>query len=93
MHRLQEAFKVLSMWTSIGLGCVTCCPLHSQREREALQWAAYEKQQKEIAKHEEIMQRLAGGAQSGRASQVRQNVPHNWIVGCSDVGSMAHCVQ
>ncbi len=43
------------------------CP---QSEKTALQWAAWEKQQKEIAKQEEIMQRLAGGAQSGRASQV-----------------------
>ena len=41
-----------------------------QNEKTALQWAAWEKQQKEIAKQEEIMQRLAGGAQSGRASQV-----------------------
>jgi hypothetical protein len=49
--------------------CSFACP-HVQREREALQWAAYEKQQKEIAKQQEIIQRLSGGAQSGRASQV-----------------------
>ena len=34
----------------------------------ALQWSAWEKQQKEIAKHQDIIQRLAGGAQSGRAA-------------------------
>ncbi|GFR43044.1 hypothetical protein Agub_g4050 [Astrephomene gubernaculifera] len=44
----------------------------SKSEKTALQWAAWEKQQKEIAKQEEIMQRLAGGAQSGRASQAEK---------------------
>ena len=38
----------------------------------ALQWSAWEKQQKEIAKHQDIIQRLAGGAQSGRAAQAEK---------------------
>lgn len=42
-----------------------------QSERAAQQWAAWEKQQKEIEKNEDIIKRLSGGAQSGRASQVR----------------------
>lgn len=46
-------------------------PAPPQNEKAALQWAAWEKQQKEIAKLEELALRLAGGAQSGRASQVR----------------------
>ncbi|KAG2485398.1 hypothetical protein HYH03_015884 [Edaphochlamys debaryana] len=46
--------------------------VNSKSEKTALQWAAWEKQQKEIAKQEEIMQRLAGGAQSGRASQAEK---------------------
>ncbi|EFJ51883.1 hypothetical protein VOLCADRAFT_56598 [Volvox carteri f. nagariensis] len=46
----------------------------SKSEKAALQWAAWEKQQKEIAKQEEIMQRLAGGAQSGRASQAEKTL-------------------
>eukprot|EP00197_Chlamydomonas_leiostraca_P006476 CAMPEP_0202869404 /NCGR_PEP_ID=MMETSP1391-20130828/12431_1 /ASSEMBLY_ACC=CAM_ASM_000867 /TAXON_ID=1034604 /ORGANISM="Chlamydomonas leiostraca, Strain SAG 11-49" /LENGTH=706 /DNA_ID=CAMNT_0049549717 /DNA_START=43 /DNA_END=2163 /DNA_ORIENTATION=- len=46
--------------------------VNTKSERTALQWAAWEKQQKEIAKHTEIMQRLAGGAQSGRASQAEK---------------------
>lgn len=41
-----------------------------QSEQFALQWVAWEKQQKELEKHREIIQRLSGGAQSGRASQV-----------------------
>ncbi|GLI58502.1 hypothetical protein VaNZ11_000233, partial [Volvox africanus] len=44
----------------------------SKNEKTALQWSAWEKQQKEIARQEEIMQRLAGGAQSGRASQAEK---------------------
>ncbi len=44
----------------------------TQSEREALQWAAWEKQQKEISKHQELIQRLSGGAQSGRASQAEK---------------------
>ena len=43
-----------------------------QSERVALQWSAWEKQQKEIAKHQDIIQRLAGGAQSGRAAQAEK---------------------
>ena len=37
-----------------------------------MQWSAWEKQQKEIAKHQEIIQRLSGGAQSGRAAQAEK---------------------
>jgi hypothetical protein len=43
-----------------------CLPLQS--EREALQWVAYEKQQKEIEKNQDLIRRLSGGAQSGRAA-------------------------
>jgi ATPase subunit of ABC transporter with duplicated ATPase domains len=50
--------------------CLTICALQS--ERLALQWAAWEKQQKEIAKQQELIQRLSGGAQSGRASQAEK---------------------
>lgn len=42
-------------------------------EKDALQWAAFEKQQKEIEKHQDIIRRLTGGAQSGRAASA-------WIV-------------
>ncbi|KAG2431609.1 hypothetical protein HYH02_013302 [Chlamydomonas schloesseri] len=48
--------------------------VNSKSEATALQWAAWEKQQKEIAKQEEIIQRLAGGAQSGRASQAEKTL-------------------
>lgn len=44
----------------------------TKKEKEALQWAAYEKQQKEIEKQEEIIRRLAGGGQSGRASSAEK---------------------
>lgn len=44
----------------------------TQSERIALQWSAWEKQQKEIAKHQDIIQRLSGGAQSGRAAQAEK---------------------
>lgn len=37
-------------------------------ERIAQQWLAYEKQQKEIQRQQEMVQRLAGGSSSGRAS-------------------------
>lgn len=46
------------------------CVSFLQSERAAQQWAAWEKQQKELEKNEDIIKRLAGGAQSGRASQV-----------------------
>ena len=42
--------------------------VRQKEERVAQQWAAFEKQQKEIAKQREIVQRLSGGGQSGRAS-------------------------
>jgi ATPase subunit of ABC transporter with duplicated ATPase domains len=40
----------------------------------ALQYVAWEKQQKELAKHQEIIQRLSGGAQSGRAAQAEKAI-------------------
>ncbi len=40
----------------------------------ALQWNAWEKQQKEINKHKEIILRLSGGAQSGRAAQAEKAI-------------------
>ncbi|PSC69255.1 ABC transporter family [Micractinium conductrix] len=39
-----------------------------KEERNAQQWVAWEKQQKEIARQEEMVRRLAAGANSGRAS-------------------------
>ncbi|EFN51164.1 hypothetical protein CHLNCDRAFT_28318, partial [Chlorella variabilis] len=39
-----------------------------KEERNAQQWVAWEKQQKEIGRQEEMMRRLAAGANSGRAS-------------------------
>lgn len=48
--------------------------LASKSERIAQQWAAYEKQQKEIARQEEMVLRLAGGAQSGRASNAEKTL-------------------
>ncbi|KAJ9523392.1 hypothetical protein QJQ45_005295 [Haematococcus lacustris] len=59
----------------------------AKSEKEALQWVAWEKQQKELAKQEELVQRLSGkqpedapgregrgGAQSGRASQAEKTI-------------------
>lgn len=40
----------------------------AKEEKNGQQWAAWEKQQKEIARQTEIVQRLSGGAQSGRAA-------------------------
>ena len=37
-------------------------------EKSALQWVAYEKQQKELERQQDIVRRLSGGAQSGRAA-------------------------
>jgi ATPase subunit of ABC transporter with duplicated ATPase domains len=42
--------------------------MRQKAEREALQWAAFEKQQKEIEKNQDLIRRLSGGAQSGRAA-------------------------
>lgn len=39
-----------------------------KQERTAQQWVAWEKQQKEIERQTQMVQRLSGGAQSGRAS-------------------------
>ena len=40
-----------------------------QKERANVQqWAKYDKEQKEITRQRELIQRLAGGAQSGRAA-------------------------
>jgi ATPase subunit of ABC transporter with duplicated ATPase domains len=43
-------------------------------EREALQWAAYEKQQKEIERQQDLVRRLSGGAQSGRAAAAEKAI-------------------
>jgi ATPase subunit of ABC transporter with duplicated ATPase domains len=43
-------------------------------ERIAQQWAAFEKQQKELAKQKEIVARLSGGGQSGRASAAEKTI-------------------
>mmetsp|Transcript_5166 Transcript_5166/g.11242 ORF Transcript_5166/g.11242 Transcript_5166/m.11242 type:complete len:696 (+) Transcript_5166:136-2223(+) len=48
--------------------------VNAKSEKVALQWASWEKQQKELAKQEEIVQRLAGGAQSGRAAQAEKTI-------------------
>ncbi|KAL4439755.1 hypothetical protein ABPG75_002756 [Micractinium tetrahymenae] len=45
-----------------------------KEERTALQWVAWEKQQKEIARQEEMMRRLAAGANSGRASTAEKTL-------------------
>lgn len=59
----------LLLWTRL-LYPVLCVHAPLQSERDALQWAAWEKQQKEINKLQEMAARLTGGAQSGRAAQV-----------------------
>mmetsp|Transcript_4201 Transcript_4201/g.11356 ORF Transcript_4201/g.11356 Transcript_4201/m.11356 type:complete len:726 (+) Transcript_4201:1136-3313(+) len=46
--------------------------VNMKSERWALQWVAWEKQQKEIEKQKEIIQRLSGGSQSGRAGQAQK---------------------
>lgn len=46
--------------------------VNAKSERVALQWSAWEKQQKEIAKNQDIIARLSGGAQSGRAAQAEK---------------------
>ncbi|KAF6252209.1 P-loop containing nucleoside triphosphate hydrolase protein [Scenedesmus sp. NREL 46B-D3] len=46
----------------------------AKAEREALQWAAYERQQKEIDKLQDLVRRLAGGAQSGRAAAAEKQL-------------------
>lgn len=46
-----------------------------QKEQDVLQqWSAWEKQQKEIERQSEIARRLAGGANSGRASTAEKNL-------------------
>lgn len=46
--------------------------INAKSEKVALQWAAWERQQKEISKQQDIIARLAGGAQSGRAAQAEK---------------------
>eukprot|EP01025_Chloroclados_australasicus_P020892 TRINITY_DN2198_c0_g2_i3.p1 TRINITY_DN2198_c0_g2~~TRINITY_DN2198_c0_g2_i3.p1 ORF type:complete len:699 (+),score=100.85 TRINITY_DN2198_c0_g2_i3:90-2099(+) len=48
--------------------------LIQKEERVAQQWAAWESQQKEIKKLTEMIQRLQGGAQSGRATQAEKEL-------------------
>ncbi|CAL8469003.1 g8544 [Coccomyxa elongata] len=44
----------------------------AKAEKVALQWAAYEKQQKEIARQTDIIARLTGGDQAGRAAAAKK---------------------
>jgi hypothetical protein len=39
---------------------------------DALQYAAWEKQNKEIERQNDLIKRLSGGAQSGRAAQAEK---------------------
>eukprot|EP00879_Flechtneria_rotunda_P011902 GHRR01012431.1.p1 GENE.GHRR01012431.1~~GHRR01012431.1.p1 ORF type:complete len:661 (+),score=250.45 GHRR01012431.1:1092-3074(+) len=50
------------------------CYMNQKSEREALQWTAYEKQQKEIDKLQDLIRRLSGGAQSGRAAAAEKQL-------------------
>lgn len=45
-----------------------------QAEKEAIQFVAWEKQNKEIERQQDLIRRLAGGAQSGRASQAEKTL-------------------
>lgn len=45
-----------------------------KEEKTAQQWVAWEKQQKEIERQEEMARRLAGGANSGRASTAEKTL-------------------
>lgn len=46
----------------------------AKEEKIGHQWAAWEKQQREIARQTEIVQRLSGGAQSGRAAAAEKSL-------------------
>ena len=46
--------------------------LRQKEEKIAQQYAAFTKQQKEIKKLRELIQKLSGGAQSGRAAQAQK---------------------
>eukprot|EP00208_Stichococcus_sp_RCC1054_P004289 CAMPEP_0206141502 /NCGR_PEP_ID=MMETSP1473-20131121/13139_1 /ASSEMBLY_ACC=CAM_ASM_001109 /TAXON_ID=1461547 /ORGANISM="Stichococcus sp, Strain RCC1054" /LENGTH=931 /DNA_ID=CAMNT_0053536099 /DNA_START=181 /DNA_END=2976 /DNA_ORIENTATION=+ len=48
--------------------------VQAQETAVAQQWTAYEKQQKEIARQEEIMQRLSAGSNTGRASTAEKTI-------------------
>lgn len=39
-----------------------------------MQWAKYEKQQKEMQRQQDLVQRLSGGAQSGRAATAEKTI-------------------
>lgn len=63
-----------SLWAPHLALLTQVCPdllVCAQSEKWALQMVAWEKQQKEIEKQRDIIQRLSGGGQSGRAGQVR----------------------
>lgn len=48
--------------------------IRQKEEKLAQQWVAYEKQQKEIERQEEIVRRLSAGSRSGRASTAEKAV-------------------
>jgi len=48
--------------------------VRQKADREALQWAAYEKQQKELERQQDLVRRLSGGAQSGRAAAAEKAI-------------------
>lgn len=71
MHTIwQHAHTDTHAWNTSKRALARACARILQSERLALQWVAWEKQQKEIEKQKEIIQRLSGGSQSGRAGQV-----------------------
>ena len=52
----------------------------AKAEREEAQRLAWERQQKEIARTEEMIQRLSGGGNSGRATSAEK--VGGWVGGC-----------
>jgi hypothetical protein len=64
----------------------------AKAEREALQWAAYERQQKEIDKLQDLVRRLAGacGVKGGGCTGRQQAWKQDWLSGSSS-GSGEQC--
>jgi ATPase subunit of ABC transporter with duplicated ATPase domains len=48
--------------------------VRQKAEKDALQWAAFEKQQKELERQQDLIRRLSGGAQSGRAAAAEKAI-------------------
>jgi len=48
--------------------------VRQKAERDALQWQAFEKQQKELDRQQDLVRRLSGGAQSGRAAAAEKAI-------------------